>query len=264
VKSREGERKNTYKAGSNGDHIELVVGSVLEQDASLGELLDGVALDVDEVDVLTVELFVVVVLEARALDSPVVRPLVDKGREQVALLGVADARAHLLGPELVRLLVGLGVEEGVLVAGDPEAEAALGPEPLVRGPALLGSVVKGVLLHPVVREAGEGRLAQLEELRVQLLVVRLVLLGEVLAAHGERKVGGPLEDGDGARLGRPGLDDLDTRGTGADDGAALAGDLDLLVGPEGGVVEDTLELVHALPSGDEPVGRLWVGQHSCP
>jgi hypothetical protein len=48
--------------------------------------------------------------------------------EDLLLLGVLDALQDLLPPEFVGLVVGLLVEEEVLVPGEPELEAAFGPE----------------------------------------------------------------------------------------------------------------------------------------
>lgn len=76
-----------------------MLSAVGELDAGFGEGGDGVVFDVDDVDVGTVELLVVVELEAGALDAEGMGWL--DGGEEVASLRVADAGADVLGPEVV-------------------------------------------------------------------------------------------------------------------------------------------------------------------
>lgn len=88
-------------ASSDGNDIELVDFPISSLNAGFGEFLDRSLVYVDNVDVLAVELLVVVLLQARSLDAPVVRRL--EGREQIAFLRVLDSSAYLLAPVVVHL-----------------------------------------------------------------------------------------------------------------------------------------------------------------
>lgn len=244
--------KGTYKSCGNSNHIKLVVSTISKSNTSLGKLLDGVVLDIHNIHVGSVKLLVVVVLKTRTLDAKVMRHL-DRSQE-IPLSGVTNAGARLLEPEVVRLLVGFWVEEVVLVQGDPVAEATVGPDLFVEGVSLLGGVVECVLLVPVVVEPGEAGLTELEKLGVPLLLALLLFDGELSSTHGDSQVGSSLEDLDFAGDRTPGLGYLHPRSSGADDGAALVLDVDFIVGPEGRVMNDALELVHTGPVGDIALG----------
>ena len=244
----------TYKSSSDGNNVELVVCPVLKRDSSLGELFDWVVLDIYDINSLAVELLVVCVLQTRSLDAKVMRHLV--WCKQISLPWVPDAIPRLLGPELVRLLVRLRVEQVVLVQRDPVPEPAVAPHALVKGLARLGRVVEGILLIPVVVEARPILLTVAEHLRVEFLAAVLLVGGEVAAAHRDGQIGGPLKDLDGAGLGAPGLYYLHSRGAGANDGCALTLYGDFLLGPERGVVDYTLERFHSFPGGNVALGGL--------
>ena len=155
------------EAGGDADDVEIVVGAVRQINAGFVEGDDGVLLDVDDVDVVAVELLEVGVLETGPLDAPVVR-LVERGEDVLVLL-VVEARALLRGPEGVGLLVGLRVEEVVLVVAEPVAEAAVEPELFVEFVSFFGRVVEGVSFREGVEEASEAVFAEVEEFRVPFL-----------------------------------------------------------------------------------------------
>lgn len=90
----------------------------------------------------------------------------------------------LLGPEIVRLFVGFGIKQVILVQGNPIAEAAVLPDTLIEGLTLLWGIVKGVALALVIHKAGIVGLTVPEQLRVVGLDVLLLLDGEVALAHG--------------------------------------------------------------------------------
>lgn len=231
-----------------------MVSSVLEGDPGLGKLLDRVALDVNQVHRFPVELLVIGIFQTRPLGTKVVRHL--PRRKQLPQLGVANTITCLFDPEIVRLFVGLGIDQVILVQGDPIAEAAILPDALVEGLAFLRSVVKGVALAPVVHEACKSGLAVPEQLRVVGLDALLLLGGEVALAHRQGEVRSSLEDLEVAGHGAPGLRNLHTRGAGADNGTALVFHVDFFLGPERRVVDDALELVHAGPWGNITLGSL--------
>ena len=90
-------------------------------------------------------------------------------------------------------------------------------------------------------------LAKLEELWVPLLGYLLFFDSQVTLTHRHSQIGSPLEDFDVASLWPPSLSDLHASRTSADDATLLALDRDLFIRPEGGVMENTSELVDARP-----------------
>ena len=104
---------DNVKASRDDDDVEVVMGTIFEIDARLVKAGDGVLLDINDVDIGSVELFEVGILEARSFDAPIVRHV--KRCEDVLLLGVVNASSLFLGPEVVGRLVGLLVEEVVSV-----------------------------------------------------------------------------------------------------------------------------------------------------
>lgn len=248
-------RLRTYKSGRHSDHVEFVLGPVLEPDALLGDVGDAVVLDVDDVHVGPVELLVVVLLQARPLDAEEVRHLL--GRQDLALARVPDADADVVPPEVVGLLVRLGIEEHVLVVAEPESEAAVVPERAVEGLALLGRVIEGPALVHSVEEAAEALLPQLEQPWVPLLGAVLLLGRQHALAHRDGQVGRALEDLELAGPRSPLLRDLHPRRTSADHGTPLVLDVHTLLGPERRVVDHALELLQPGPLGDVPLRGLW-------
>ena len=98
---------------------------VLELDARLVKSDNGIVLDIDNVNIGPVELLQICVFEAWSLDTPVVRHV--ERCKYVPLLRIVNASPLLLGPEVVRFLVGLRVEKVVLVVAQPVAESAILP-----------------------------------------------------------------------------------------------------------------------------------------
>lgn len=94
---------NVKTSGKRND-IVLALFPVGSDDAFLGELLDwvsifGFGVDVDDIDVVTIEDLVVVLFEARALDTEWVRRLF--WEEDFVLSGVFDTRGLLASPEVL-------------------------------------------------------------------------------------------------------------------------------------------------------------------
>jgi hypothetical protein len=70
--------------------------------------------------------------------------------EDITLARIGNASSGLLNPEVVGLVVGLAVEQQVLVVCKPELEAAFFPQLLVELLALFLIVVERVLLDKVI------------------------------------------------------------------------------------------------------------------
>ena len=104
---------NNIKASSDDDDVEVVMRAIFEVDARLVKAGDGVLLDVNDVDVVSVELLEVGILEAWTFDAPIVGHV--KWCKDVLLLGIVDASSLFLCPEVVSGMVCLLVEEVVSV-----------------------------------------------------------------------------------------------------------------------------------------------------
>lgn len=95
------------EAGGECDDIVLALHTVGSDDTLLCELLDRVAVlglrvNVDDADVIAVQDFVEVLLEAWSLDAECVRRLL--GEENLLLLRVLDADRLLLSPEVLMIV----------------------------------------------------------------------------------------------------------------------------------------------------------------
>jgi hypothetical protein len=123
-------------------------------------------------------------------------------------------------------------------AASQKAEAALLPQLLVAGVALLVGEVDGVQRLEVVVEPGERAGAGGEPLGQLGLDRGLVLGRERALAHGDREVRCALEDGQVRGVAGRLLDDLHAAGTGADHGDALSGEGYAVLRPQPGVVAD--------------------------
>lgn len=198
----------TYKTRRNSNDIEFMMRPVLKRNTRLGKLLDRIVLDINNIHILPVELLVVIILQARSLDAKVMRHVFYRRRKKIPLLRVTDPVACLFRPELVRLLIRLGIEQVVLVHSNPVPKTAILPDLLIQSLTVLGRIIKGVLLVPVVVETRKAIFAVAEQLGVELLGLVLLLGGGVLATHGDGEVGGSLEDLEMSSLGTPGLRDL--------------------------------------------------------
>ena len=88
-----------------------------------------------------------------------------------------------------------------------------------------------------------------KELWVPLFGYLLFFDSQVALTHRYSQIGSPLEDFDMASFWPPSLSDLHASRASADDGTLLALDRDLFIRPEGGVMENTFELVDAWPVG---------------
>ena len=104
---------DNVEASSDDDDVEVMMRAIFEVDASLVKAGDGILLDVHDVDVVSVELLEVGILEAWTFDAPIVRHV--KWCKDVLLLGIVDASSLFLCPEVVSGMVCLLVEEVVSV-----------------------------------------------------------------------------------------------------------------------------------------------------
>lgn len=241
------------EARSDADDVEVVVRAVLQVDARFIEIGDGVVLNVNDVDVISIELLEVRILETRSLDAPEVWFF--ERCKQVPLPWVVDARSLLLGPEVVCLLVGLRVKQVVLVVAQPKAEASILPKLFVERLSFFWRIVEGASFGEVVEEASEAVLAKSKKFGVPLLGYLLLFDCKISLAHRDGQVRSPLEDLDVTRLWAPCLRYLNTCCTSSDDGTLLAFDRDLFVGPERGMMNDPFEIVDPGPIRDVSLSR---------
>lgn len=90
------------------DNVELPELAIRSHDAILPHFNNRVLFDVHNVVLGLVQLLIVILLERWTLGAPGVGRL--QGSEDVSLLWILDTRARLLGPEVVRLVIGFLVE----------------------------------------------------------------------------------------------------------------------------------------------------------
>lgn len=109
---------------------------------------------------------------------------------------IVESSPHSIAPEVVRLFVGLGIEQHIVVSGKPELEVALSPQLLVDTTSLLGSVGESRTRDEIEREAGEAIFTVSKQFGIGL--ARKCLGGQVVLdlLHGESHVWGSLEDGE--------------------------------------------------------------------
>ena len=237
----------------NANDVEVVVRAVLQVDARFVETDDSIVLDVNDIDVGSIELLKVSILETRSFDAPIVGFL--ERCKYVLLFWVVEARSLLFSPERICLLVGLRVKQVVFVVAQPIAEASILPKLFVKLFSLFWSVVEGVSFREGIKEASEAMFTEVEELRIPLLGYLLLLDCEVSLAHWDGQVGSPLEDLEVTGLGAPSLRYLDTSRSSSDNGTLLALDWDLFVGPERGMMYGSFEFVDTGPIRDVSLGR---------
>lgn len=243
---------DNVEACSNTNDVEVVMSTVFKVDSCFIEADDGVVLDIDDIDIGSVELLEVGILETRSLDTPIVRLFVR--RQDVFLLRIVDAFSLLLDPEVVHLLIRFLVEQVVLVISQPVAETSILPKLLEKLLSFLRSVIKGILLRESVEEASEAVFTKMKELRVPLLGYLLLLDSEISLTHWDGQIRSSLEDFEVTRLWAPSLGYLNPCCAGSDDGTFLAVNWDLFVRPERGVMNGTLEFIDARPVRDIPFG----------
>ncbi len=215
-------------------------------DAGRRDALDGRLCEVDEVHVGAVERGVVAGVDAQAL-APDHLGGREAGRDLRVVDGLGDALAHELG----RRLVGVRVEEEVVVRAEEREPASL-PAIFERGAPRV--VVDRERRHVVGRAARAEGGRHLPARGAQLWVVgldRRLLLGverPVVRRHRVRR--GALEDGElGGLLGHD-RDRLDGGRPRADDAHSQAGEVDALVGPAPRVVARPRERVGAVDARD--------------
>jgi hypothetical protein len=95
-------------ACADSDYIEIAVLSILCDNACLRELTDW---RIDNVDVLFVAAFIVVLLQTRPFGRYVVRRLL--WGEDISLHRIRDSCTGLVSPEIVKLSVGFGIDNVV-------------------------------------------------------------------------------------------------------------------------------------------------------
>lgn len=88
-------------------------------DASFSDLDNWRGVEIHNVDIVLVETLVIVHFQGRPLCAECV--WLFEGSKQVSLLGVLDARASLLGPESVRLVIRSLVDHHVFIGTKLEA-----------------------------------------------------------------------------------------------------------------------------------------------
>ena len=98
---------------TNADDIEVVMCTILEEESFLVEASDGIVLDINDINVWTIELFEVRVLEARTFHTPWVWWLL--GNEDISLAWILDACCLFLLPKVIHCTVGFGVEEVIAI-----------------------------------------------------------------------------------------------------------------------------------------------------
>jgi hypothetical protein len=113
------------EAGSEGDNVEFSELAVAGNDTSLCELGDGSLLDVDNIVLSLVHHLVEVLFQRGTLSSPCVRSL--ERSKNITLARIRNTSSSLLDPEVVGLIVGLGVGKQIVVGSEPESETALLP-----------------------------------------------------------------------------------------------------------------------------------------
>lgn len=114
---------HSIEASRKRDDVEFTELAILGDDAILLHLNHGIVFDVDDIVLWPVNLLIEVLLQRRSLRSPRMRCL--ERSEYVALARITDALSRLLHPELVGFVVGLTIEEIVLVGCEPELETTL-------------------------------------------------------------------------------------------------------------------------------------------
>ena len=210
-------------------------------DPRLGDRLDRILPEVDQMDVRQVEGLVVVGVDARTLGAVevVLRA------QRVGRLGIAHDLADLAAQELADGLVGLGVRADVGVDPAERQEVAGLIRLLVRGrPLLVGDGRRPD--HAQLGRYTGPRPARRIAVRHRIGLERRLLgrgHGSVLGGTGE--VRRPLKDDEIGRLLCDQRDGLDARRPGADDPNALAGEVDAFVRPSAGVVGRALEALVA-------------------
>ena len=240
------------KAGCYADNIEIMLGAILQLDTRLIEGVNWIIFDIDQLDTRPIKLFHVSVFQARTLASPGMRWL--SGHELLCDLLVVDASSLFLEPEVVDGTVGLLVEEVVLVVAQPIPEPSVTPELLEEGLTLLWSVLEGLPLSEVVKEAAETTLAEVEEFGIPFLGRLLLFGGKLSLAHRHREIGCTLEHFQVAGAGAPGLGNLNAGSASADNGTAFTGYIHLLIWPKGRVMDYSVELFNARPAGNIALG----------
>lgn len=114
---------NDVKSCRNANHVELMDSAIFQFDTFLSKSHNRVILDINQLNIWTIELLVVCVLKARTLDAKGVWRL--QRRQQVSRLRVAYTVSNISCPEIVSFSVGLGVIEVVFVIPKPEAETTV-------------------------------------------------------------------------------------------------------------------------------------------
>lgn len=126
--------------------VELALYPVLANDTGFGEFLNGISLQVDNVNILLIKTLIVVLFQTASLCSKSKRSFL--GNKECLLDRVRYSWASLLGPELVHQLPGILIKEEIsevcLVEIETSATPKLFPELF---PLLVGQAKDGPFLH---------------------------------------------------------------------------------------------------------------------
>lgn len=128
------------------------------QDSLRPEFHNGGRVDIDNVDIGSVELLVVVLLKARAFYTEWMRGL--EGRKEISLSWITDAVPNIACPEIIGASVGFGIKKHVFVVSQPVPKSAMVPELLVESLLFCIVILKGVFLIPAEEEAPEAFLTE--------------------------------------------------------------------------------------------------------
>jgi hypothetical protein len=230
------------------------VAAVLELDACLGELGDGVVFDVNDINIRPVELLVVILFQTGPLHAEKVRHL--QWCQDVPLPGVADSISYMFGPEIVCFLVGISIDQHVLVVTKPEAESSVVPQLVVKCVTIIWGIIKCILLIHGVEESTKALFAVFVKAVVPLFSEILFFWGEHALLHRDCQIGCPLVHFHLANFGAPFLGNLDSRRACANHRASFSFNVNTFFGPERRVVNDPLELIEAFEWWDVAFGCL--------
>jgi hypothetical protein len=225
----------------DANHVKLVHSAIFQLDAGFCESDNWIVLDIDNLDIGPIELFVVVVFQAGTFHTERVRWV--KRGQNVSLFRIVDSSPDFLGPEVVHFSVGLGVKEIVLVVTKPIPKAPVLPQLLQKCLPLFWRVFKCIQFGKRVQKAAKALLPELEELGIPILGLLLLFNGERSLAHRHSQIGGALKHLYCAGFGAPVLSDLHARGACSNDSAAFPFDVHAFIGPERGMVDDALERI---------------------
>lgn len=168
---------DNIEAGGDANNVEIVLRAILKFDAGLIEFGDWIVLDIDNVNIGSVELLEVPILKTWTFYTPRMRRF--HGRQDVTVSLVLEPFALLLLPEVVDRTICFGIEKIILVVSEPVAETTVSPEFLEEPLTIFGGIFESVLFGEGVEKPAEAAFTQLEKLWVPFLAGPLLLGGKV-------------------------------------------------------------------------------------